>query len=151
MTENQPQSMDIEQIMKLLPHRYPFLLVDRITEYVPGEYAKGYKNVSMNEQFFCGHFPNCPVMPGVLQIEAMAQLSGAMVLTLPQYQNKLALFAGIDKARFKKVVRPGDKFEMESKLIKVKGPIVKAQVKATVDGQIAVEAELIVSMIDKNL
>jgi len=149
MTENQPMTMDIEQIMQLLPHRYPFLLVDRITEYEPNKYVKGYKNITINEQFFCGHFPNCPVMPGVLQIEALAQLSGAMVLTLPQYKNKLALFAGIDKARFKKVVRPGDKFEMESELLKAKGPIVKAIARGYVDGQLAVEAELIVSMIDK--
>ena len=149
MTDNQTLSMDIEQIMQLLPHRYPFLLVDRITEYVPGQYAKGYKNVSMNEQFFCGHFPNVPVMPGVLQIEAMAQLSGAIVLTLPQYKDKLALFAGIDNARFKKVVKPGDKLEMHSELIKIKGPIIKAHVKGTVDGQLAVEADIIVSMINK--
>lgn len=150
MTEVQPQKMDIEEIMQLLPHRYPFLLVDRITEYVPGQYVKGYKNITMNEPFFCGHFPNIPVMPGVLQIEALAQLSGAMVLTLPEYKDKLALFAGIDAARFKKVVRPGDKLEMESELIKVKGPLVKVKAKAMVDGKLAVEAELMVSMIDKN-
>lgn len=149
MTDNKPLSMNIDEIMQLLPHRYPFLLVDRITEYVPGQYAKGYKNVSMNEQFFCGHFPNVPVMPGVLQIEAMAQLSGALVLTQPQYKDKLALFAGIDNARFKRVVKPGDRLDMEAELIKVKGPIVKAHVKATVDGQLAVEADLIVSMISK--
>lgn len=149
MTDNKPLSMNIDEIMQLLPHRYPFLLVDRITEYIPGQYAKGYKNVSMNEQFFCGHFPNIPVMPGVLQIEAMAQLSGALVLTQPQYKDKLALFAGIDNARFKRVVKPGDRLDMEAELIKVKGPIVKAHVKATVDGQLAVEADLIVSMISK--
>lgn len=149
MTDNKPLSMNIDEIMQLLPHRYPFLLVDRITEYIPGQYAKGYKNVSMNEQFFCGHFPNIPVMPGVLQIEAMAQLSGALVLTQPQYKDKLALFAGIDNARFKRVVKPGDRLDMEAELVKVKGPIVKAHVKATVDGQLAVEADLIVSMISK--
>ena len=149
MSENQSQSMDIKDIMNLLPHRYPFLLVDRVTDFIPGKYAKGYKNVTMNEQFFCGHFPNEPVMPGVLQIEALAQLCGAMVLTLPEYKNKLALFAGVDKARFKRVVRPGDKFEMEAEIIKVKGPIVKAKGKATVDGQLALEVELMVSMIDR--
>ena len=144
-----PITLDYQQIMEMLPHRYPFLLVDRITEYVPGQYAKGYKNITMNENFFCGHFPNVPVMPGVLQIEAMAQLSGALVLTQSQYKDKLALFAGIDNARFKRVVKPGDRLDMEAELIKVKGPIVKAHVKATVDGQLAVEADLIVSMISK--
>ena len=147
MTDNEPLSMDIDQIMKLLPHRFPFLLVDRVTEYIPGQYAKGYKNVSVNEPFFCGHFPEIPVMPGVLQIEALAQLSGAMVLTMPEHKDKLALFAGIDNARFKKIVRPGDKFEMTSELIKVKGPVAKAHAKATVDGQLAVEADLIVSLL----
>ncbi len=151
MTDIEPKSMDIDQIMKLLPHRFPFLLVDRITEYVPGVYAKGYKNISVNEPFFCGHFPNIPVMPGVLQIEALAQLSGAMVLTLPQYSDKLALFAGIDNARFKKVVRPGDKFEMSSELTKVKGPVAKAHAVGMVDGQIAVEADLIVSLIPNTM
>ena len=147
MTDNEVKSMDIIEIMNLLPHRYPFLLVDRITEYVPCQYAKGYKNISVNEPFFCGHFPENPVMPGVLQIEALAQLSGAMVLTLPEYSDKLAVFAGIDNARFKRIVRPGDRLDMESELIKIKGPIVKAHAKASVDGQIAAEVDILVSMI----
>ena len=149
MTIDVTLPMTIDDIMKMLPHRYPFLLVDRITGYEPGKFVKGYKNVTYNEPFFQGHFPNCPIMPGVLQIEAMAQMSAAMVFTLPQYENKLALFAGVDNARFKKIVKPGDKLEMYSELIKAKGPIVKAHAKGTVDGQLAVEADLIVSLIDK--
>ena len=140
------QSYDIMEIMKMIPHRYPFLLVDRITECVPGEYCKGYKNVTMNEQFFCGHFPENPIMPGVLQIEAMAQLSAGILMNLPEYKGKLALFAGIDGARFKNVVRPGDRLDMESYIIKRKGPIVKTEVKAFVDGKLTVSAELTFSI-----
>ena len=103
MTQTESKmSFDIMQIMDLIPHRYPFLLIDKITECVPGKYVKGYKNVSMNENFFQGHFPNNPVMPGVLQIEAMAQLCSGLVMTIPEYKGKLALFAGIDNARFKR-------------------------------------------------
>lgn len=139
-------SYNVMEIMKMIPHRYPFLLVDRITECVPGEYCKGYKNVTMNEEFFCGHFPGNPIMPGVLQIEAMAQLSAGILMTLPEYQGKLALFAGIDGARFKNIVRPGDRLDMESRILKRKGPIVKAEVKAFVDGKLTVSAELTFSI-----
>ena len=139
-------SYDIMEIMKMIPHRYPFLLVDRITECVPGEYCKGYKNVTMNEQFFCGHFPENPIMPGVLQIEAMAQLSAGILMNMPEYKGKLALFAGIEGARFKNVVRPGDRLDMESRIIKRKGPIVKTEAKAFVDGKLTVSAELTFSI-----
>lgn len=149
MTEDTPKSMDIDDILKLLPHRFPFLLVDRITEYVPGKYVKGYKNITINEPCFTGHFPDYPVFPGVLQIEAMAQMSAAMVFTIPEYSNKFAVFAGVDNARFKKQVKPGDKFEMYSEFLKVKGPLVKAHVKGMVDGQLAVEADLLVSLLPK--
>ena len=139
-------SYNIMEIMKMIPHRYPFLLVDRITECVPGEYCKGYKNVTMNEQFFCGHFPENPIMPGVLQIEAMAQLSAGILMNLPEYKGKLALFAGVDGARFKNIVRPGDRLDMESYIIKRKGPIVKTEVKGYVDGKLTVSAELTFSI-----
>ncbi|OGI04219.1 MAG: 3-hydroxyacyl-[acyl-carrier-protein] dehydratase FabZ [Candidatus Melainabacteria bacterium GWF2_37_15] len=134
--------MDIMEIMKLIPHRYPFLLVDRITECVPGKYVKGFKNITMNEALFQGHFPGNPIFPGVLMVEALAQISAGMVMTMPQYAGKLALFAGIDGVRFKKVVRPGDKLEFHSEIIKLKGPIAKTKCTATVDGELAVEAEL---------
>ncbi len=139
-------SYDIMDIMKMIPHRYPFLLVDRITECVPGEYCKGYKNVTMNEQFFCGHFPENPIMPGVLQIEALAQLGAGALMNTPEYKGKLALFAGVDGARFKNIVRPGDRFDMESRIIKKKGPIVKTEVKGYVDGKLTVSAELTFSI-----
>ena len=151
MTQTESKmSFDIMQIMDLIPHRYPFLLIDKITECVPGKYVKGYKNVSMNENFFQGHFPNNPVMPGVLQIEAMAQLCSGLVMTIPEYKGKLALFAGIDNARFKRVVRPGDRLDMEDEVIKRHGPIDIAKVMGHVDGEAAVEAELMVAIQDKH-
>ncbi len=140
--ETKPLSFNIMEIMEVIPHRYPFLLIDRITECVPGKSVKGYKNISMNEQLFEGHFPENPIFPGVLQIEAMAQTSIFIVLTTPEYKGKLALFAGINNVRFKKVVRPGDKLEFHCEVIKLRGPICKTKCIATVDGEVACEAEL---------
>ena len=134
--------MDIMEIMDMLPHRYPFLLVDRITECVPGKYSKGYKNLTMNEAFFQGHFPGNPIMPGVLQLEALAQCSAPVLLSLPENKGKLALYAGVDGVRFKNIVRPGDKFEMSVELTKLKGPICKAHGVGSVDGKICVEADM---------
>ena len=149
MTEEMKEevlSFDIMEIMEMLPHRYPFLLVDRITECVPGKYCKGYKNLSMNEGFFQGHFPNNPIMPGVLQLEAMAQCSAPILLTMPQYKGKLALFAGLDNVRFKNIVRPGDKFEMHVELTKAKGPICKCHGVGSVDGKVCIEADMTVAL-----
>lgn len=139
-------SLDINEIMEMIPHRYPFLLVDRITECVPGKYVKGYKNLSMNENFFQGHFPGNPIMPGVLQIEAMAQCSAPLILTLDAYKGKLALFASMENVRFKNIVRPGDKFEMEIELLKLRGPIGKSHGVGYVDGKVVVEADMTVCM-----
>jgi len=139
-------SLDIMQIMEIIPHRYPFLLVDRITECVPGKYAKGYKNISMNEDFFNGHFPGNPIMPGVLQLEAMAQCSAPILLTLDAYKGKLCLFASMDNVRFRNIVRPGDKFEMEVEMVKLKGPIGKCHAVGYVDGKVVVEADMTVAM-----
>ena len=103
MTEEVKQevlSFDTSEIMEMIPHRFPFLLVDRITECVPGKYAKGYKNLTMNEQFFQGHFPGNPIMPGVLQLEAMAQCSAPVLMTMPEFKGKLTLYAGVDGVRF---------------------------------------------------
>lgn len=139
-------SFDTVEIMKMIPHRYPFLLVDRITECVPGKYSKGYKNLTMNEAFFQGHFPNNPVMPGVLQIEAMAQCAAPILMMLPQFKDRLALFAGIENARFKNIVRPGDRLDMEIELLKLKGPIGKSHAVGKVNGVVVVEADMTVCM-----
>lgn len=139
--------MDIMDIMELIPHRYPFLLVDRITECVPGKYCKGYKNLTFNEPFFQGHFPNNPIMPGVLQTEAMAQVGAGILMTLPEYKGKLVVYAGIDNCRFKSMVRPGDKLEMEVVLTKFRAPVFKAHGKATVNGKVAVEADMTFSIV----
>ncbi|GBF23424.1 3-hydroxyacyl-[acyl-carrier-protein] dehydratase [Candidatus Gastranaerophilus sp. (ex Termes propinquus)] len=144
--EKEKLSFDTMEIMKLLPHRYPFLLVDRIVECVPGEYSLGYKNLSMNESFFQGHFPDNPIFPGVLQLEALAQNAAPIVLTLPQFAGKLALFAGLDGVRFKNIVRPGDRFDMECRITRHKGPVCKCSAKGTVDGKLCVEAEITVAL-----
>ena len=134
--------LDIEAIKEILPHRYPFLLVDRIIEHEEGKRAVGIKNVTANEEFFNGHFPDYPVMPGVLIVEALAQVGGVAALSLEQNKGKLALFAGIDNCRFKRQVVPGDQLRLEVELVKMRGPIGKGKAVATVDGQIACEAEL---------
>lgn len=139
-------SFDTVDIINMIPHRYPFLLVDRITECIPGKYAKGYKNLTMNEGFFQGHFPGNPIMPGVLQLEAMAQCSAPILLCLDEYKGKLALFAAADNVRFKNIVRPGDRFDMEIELLKLKGPIGKSHAKGFVDGKLVVEADMTVAM-----
>lgn len=137
------------EIMNMIPHRYPFLLVDRITECIEGKYVKGYKNITANEPQFTGHFPENPIMPGVLQVEALAQISCGLVMTLPQYQGKLGVFAGIDNVRFKRMVTPGDKLDLYSEVTKMRGPIVKTKVKASVDGETVLEGELMCSFVDQ--
>lgn len=139
-------SFDTMQIMDMIPHRYPFLLVDKITECVPGKYSKGYKNLTMNEGFFQGHFPGNPIMPGVIQLEALAQCSAPILLTLDEFKGKLALFAGMENVRFKSIVRPGDRFDMEVQLLKMKGPIGKSHAIGSVDGKVVVEADMTVAM-----
>ena len=134
--------LNIDQIEAILPHRYPFLLVDRITECVPGESAKGVKCVTANEPFFQGHFPGFKVMPGVLIIEALAQVGAVAVLTKPENQGKIALFGGIREARFRAQVRPGDRLELSCTLVKEKGPVGIGEAVATVDGKVAARAML---------
>ena len=141
-----PVSLDYSQILEMLPHRYPFLLVDRITECVPSKYSKGYKNVSFNEPFFQGHFPGNPIMPGVLQIEALAQTAAPILMLMDEYKGKLTLFAGVDGAKFKNIVRPGDKLEMETEVVKMKGPIAKCFGRSFVDGKLCLEATLTVAL-----
>ena len=134
--------LNIEQIQEILPHRYPFLLVDRVVELEPGNRAVGIKNVTMNEQYFQGHFPDKPVMPGVLQVEALAQTGAIAVLSLEEYKGKIVYFGGIDKLRFKHKVVPGDVLRLEVELIKRRGPIGIAKAVASVDGKVAVQGEI---------
>ncbi len=134
--------LNVEQIEAILPHRYPFLLVDKITDYVPGQMAKGVKCVTANEPFFQGHFPEYKVMPGVLIIEALAQVGAVAILSQPENQGKLVLFGGIKNARFKKQVRPGDKLELTCTLTAQRGPIGMGTAEARVDGVLACKAEL---------
>lgn len=134
--------LNSNQIAELLPHRYPFALVDRITDYEPGKYAKGIKCVSVNELFFCGHFPDKHVMPGVLIIEALAQCGGIAVLSLPENKGKIAYLASIKNARFKRQVTPGDVLELECTITRQKGPVGMGEAIAKVGGQVAVTAEL---------
>ena len=133
---------NIEQIQEIIPHRPPFLLVDKITDYVPGEWAKGIKAVTVNEPFFVGHFPQYRVMPGVLIIEALAQVGAVAILSLPENKGKLAFFGGIKNARFKKQVRPGDVLELSCELIERRGPIGFGKAVAKVDGKVAAQGEL---------
>lgn len=134
--------LDIDEVKKIIPHRYPFLLIDGILELEEGKRAVGIKNVSANEEFFQGHFPQKAVMPGVLIVEALAQVGACAILSLEENKGKVALFAGIDKMRFKRQVRPGDQLRLEVELTKVKSLVGKGSAKATVDGEIAACGEL---------
>ena len=134
--------LNIEQIQEIIPHRPPFLLVDKIVDYVPGEWAKGIKAVTVNEPFFVGHFPQYKVMPGVLIIEALAQVGAVAILSLPENKGKLAFFGGIKNARFNKQVRPGDVLELSCELLERRGPVGVGKAVAKVDGKVAAQGEL---------
>lgn len=136
-----------EQIESIIPQRDPFLMIDEVEEYQPGEYCIGYKNVTGNEYFFKGHFPGNPIMPGVLITESLAQAGAVAILSLEENKGKNALFAGIDKMKFKKMVVPGDKLKLEARIIKRKGPIGVGEAIATVDGKIAAKGELTFALV----
>ena len=135
-------SLDINQIQEIIPHRHPFLLVDYIEDYVPGEYAIGYKCVTYREDFFAGHFPGQPVMPGVLTIEALAQVGAVAILSKEEFKGKTAFFGGINKCKFRGMVKPGDKLKLELHVISTKGPVGVGKAEASVDGKIVASAEL---------
>lgn len=134
--------MNIMEIQEIIPHRYPFLLLDRVEELIPGEKAVAYKNVTFNEYFFQGHFPKEPVMPGVLIVEALAQAGAVAILSKEENKGKTAYFAGINKVRFKRKVVPGDVLKLELQITRIKGPIGLGYAIATVDGETACEGEL---------
>jgi 3-hydroxyacyl-[acyl-carrier-protein] dehydratase len=134
--------LDIDQITATIPHRYPFLLVDRIVEHEPGVRAVGLKNVTANEWYFQGHFPDFPVMPGVLVIEALAQVGAVALLALPENQGKLAFFAGIDKVRFKRQVRPGDTLTLECEISRMRSGVGFGDAKASVGEELVCSGEL---------
>lgn len=142
--------LDIEQIRDVLPHRYPFLLVDRILELVPEKSARGYKNVTINEEFFEGHFPGHAVMPGVLVCEAMAQVGGVLLLSKTGNEGKLAYFGGMDKVRFRKPVLPGDVLVTDVELITTKANIGKVKAFARIDGEVACEGEFTFALIERD-
>lgn len=139
--------LDIQAIQKLLIHRYPFLMIDRVTEAIAGKSAKGYKNVSINEPYFQGHFPQIPIMPGVLQLEAVAQLSCIAILLLPEYaEGYLGIFTGLEEVRFRRKVSPGDRLDLAVNLDKFRYPFGKFSFKAEVNNELSLEGKLSFAM-----
>ena len=146
----EPSMVDVVEIQKILPHRYPFLMVDAILEMERLKFVVGIKNVTINESHFQGHFPGKPIMPGVLIIEAMAQTGGyLLLLEIPDRENKLLYFVAVDGARFRRPVVPGDQLRLEVKVISWRGDFCKLEGRATVDGQLAAEATLMCKMVDR--
>ena len=138
----EPRVLTSNQIQEILPHRFPFQLVDRITDYEPGQWAEGIKCVSVGEPFFCGHFPQQHVMPGVLILEALAQVGAVAALSLPENEGKIAFFGGVNKCRFKYQVTPGDVLEMRCEIVDQRGPDGHGKAVARVNGKVACQAEL---------
>ena len=136
------KGLTVQEICETIPHRHPFLLVDYIEDYEPGEFAVGYKCVTYREDFFLGHFPQEPIMPGVLTVEALAQVGAVAILSKEENKGKIAYFGGIQKCKFKGKVVPGDKLKLETRMIKQKGPLGIGEAVASVNGKVVVSAEL---------
>lgn len=142
--------LGIGEILRILPHRYPFLMVDRILELEPGRRVVGIKNVTFNEEFFQGHFPGNPVMPGVLILEAMAQVAGVgLLVAQPEAERKLPYLTGVDRCRFRRPVLPGDQLRIEAEIVSQKIRLCKCRAKATVNGALCAEAELMSALVDR--
>jgi 3-hydroxyacyl-[acyl-carrier-protein] dehydratase len=141
-------TLDLEAIKEILPHRYPFLLVDRILELEPGIRAVGIKNVTANEEFFQGHFPKRAIMPGVLLIEVMAQVGGVMIQSVPEHRGKLALLGTVDSAKFRRPVKPGDTIVVEANLIRARGNNGRVRSVARVDDHVVAEAEIMFVLVN---
>ena len=140
---------NVEKIMEIIPHRYPFLLVDRITEIEAGKRIVGYKNLTMNEEFYQGHFPGTPVMPGVLQIEAMAQVGAVLLLSQEENKGKIPFFMSVNNCKFRKPVVPGDRLDMEVEVVKLRGKTGQVAAKGLVEGKVVVQADLMFALADK--
>lgn len=143
-------TIDAQELLRTLPHRYPFLLVDKILELEPGQRAVGLKNVTLNEQFFVGHFPGHPIMPGVLLIEMMAQVGGVMLLKTEAHTGKLAYLAGVEKARFRKPVLPGDTLVTEITLLRLRASVGWVKAETKVDGKLVCDAELSFALVSRD-
>ncbi|MBQ1648763.1 MAG: 3-hydroxyacyl-ACP dehydratase FabZ [Bacteroidales bacterium] len=128
------------EIMEILPHRHPFLLIDKVEDFEPGQFCIAYKNFTYDEYFFRGHFPEMPIVPGVLTVEALAQAGAVAILSQEDFKGKIAVFAGIDKCKFKKPIVPGDTVRLETRITAVRGPVGMGEATATVDGKVAVQA-----------
>lgn len=152
MQDTAPQNtgMDIQRILRLLPHRYPFLLVDRVVECVAGSHIRAYKNVTFNEPFFQGHFPGAPIMPGVLILEALAQTGGLLAVSgMDSLDEKLFLFTGLDGVKFRRQVVPGDRLDLECSNLRMKLKLCKMEARAFVDGKLAAEAQITAAIGDR--
>ena len=144
-------TMSVEEVMKIIPHRYPLLMIDRVEEIIPGQTGKGFKNISMNEPQFLGHFPGIPIMPGVLQVEAAAQLSCLTMLSLPEYkEGYIGMFTGMENVKFRQKIVPGDRMDIEVSVAKFRFPFGKFDFKVTVGGKLASEGVIGFVMAEKS-